>query len=86
MATPIGWTLPWDFSIHCGSVHLTSESIIIIKCLVNAAAIVPESQCSGLPTQAATEGWLSDMLLEESKQTLRPKMHYGNRNNLNLMS
>jgi len=56
VATPIGWTLPWDFSIHCGSVHLTSESIIIIKRLVNAAAIVPESQCSRLPTQAATEG------------------------------
>jgi hypothetical protein len=39
-----------------------------------------------LPTQAATEGWLSDMLLEESKQTLRPKMHYDKCNNLNLMS
>ena len=46
----------------------------LIKGLVNAAAFVPEGQCSGLPTQAVTEGWLSDMLLKEGKQTLRLRL------------
>ena len=43
---------------------------------MNAAAIVPEGKCSGLPTQAATEGWLSNMLLKEGKQALRLRLSH----------
>src|SRR5690606_37822313 len=50
------------------AVHLAPEALVIVERLVNADAVVPEYERAGLPTQAALEGGLRDVLDEKLQQ------------------
>ena len=53
------------FAQNGGSIHFPAIAVVIIECLMDADAIVPERESLRLPSQAAAEGGLDDMLFQK---------------------